>query len=214
MVTVEIWSDVVCPWCYLGRLNWRAALERFPHTDQLRTRWRSFELRPHLPQGQGGKLVDIMRNDWKMSENEIEGVFERIRGDGAAGGATLRPESVRPVNTFDTHRLLHFAEELGVVDTLLDRLFKAYHYDIADLSDLGVLRSLAVESGIDAAVADEVLHSDRFADQVREDERRAPEVGVTAVPSYRIGTHRAVSGALGVDELLSLLHARWQDAAV
>ncbi|WP_243788681.1 DsbA family oxidoreductase [Saccharopolyspora gloriosae] len=213
LLTVEIWADVVCPWCYLGKLNWTAALERFPHAEQVRTVWRSFELRPGLPPGQGDKLVDIMRRDWGMPESEIESVFDRIRSGGAAGNVVLRPEQVRPVNTFDMHRLLHSARESGHEDVLLNLLMHAYHAEGADLSDHGVLRRLAVEAGCDGGAAAALLAGDQYADQVRLDESRASDVGVTAVPSYRFGSDRAVSGALSAAELLSLLQEQWQRTA-
>lgn len=212
MVTVEIWSDVACPWCYLGMYNWRSALARFPHADRVRTVWRSFELRPQHPGGQGDKLVDIMLRDWGLGRAEVTSVFDRIRAGGAAHGLSPRPESVRPTCTFDAHRLLHLAADRGVVEPVLDRLFAAHHTDLVDVSDQDVLCAVAVDSGIDATVVREVLRGDRYAAEVRTDERRAPEVGVTAVPSFRIGTHAAVSGALSTEELLSLLRTRWDEA--
>lgn len=208
MLTVEIWSDVMCPWCYLGRLSWRAALSRFPHAGEVHTRYRSFELRPQLPPGQGRRLVEIMADDWHMSPGEIEDVFQRIRGTGAAYGAELRPEIVRPVNTFDMHRVLHLAQATGHGEPLLDALFDAYHARSADLSDHRVLRELAEAAGMDGAEVATVLAGDAYADRVRTDEQMAREVGVRAVPSFRFPGEPPVS-EWDPDRLLERLTGSW-----
>ncbi|GAA4827599.1 DsbA family oxidoreductase [Saccharopolyspora rosea] len=209
MLTVEIWSDVACPWCYLGRADWHAALARFPHADQVRTRWRSFELRPGLPAGQGRKLGEIMVTDWGLDAARVDAVFARIRALGEAAGLRLRPEEVRPTSTFDAHRLLHLAEDAGVTEDVAERLFAAYHRDALDLSDTAVLREIAVRSGIDPDRAHAVLTGDDYADRVRADVEQARQVGVTAVPSFRFGAREVVSGATGTEQLLSLLDEHW-----
>lgn len=210
MLTVQIWSDIVCPWCYLGRLNWMEALSRVPGaTDRVRTRWRSFELRPDLPAGQGDTLVEIIRRDWDdLDERQMSEVFDRIRGEGATHGRSLRPEAVRPVNTFDAHRLLHLAAgSVGDCLPLMDLMFDAYHNGIRDLSDHAVLAELAVRAGLDPALVADLLAGDRFADAVRADEAAAPDAGVTAVPGYRIADVPAVCGAVPPAELARLLDA-------
>lgn len=193
MLTVEIWSDVMCPWCYLGRLSWQAALSRFPAAGAVRTVHRSFELRPHLPPGQGRRLVDIMTDDWAMPPAEIEDVFSRIRTTGTSFGTELRPEIVRPVNTFDMHRVVQLAQHTGQVEPLLDALFDAYHARSADLSDHRVLRELAEAVGVDGGRVAAVLAGDEYAERVRADEQLAREVGVRAVPSFRFAGGPPVS---------------------
>jgi len=211
VLTVELWSDVMCPWCYLGRLSWRAALSRFPHADEVHTSYRSFELRPQQPPGQGRKLVEIMADDWEMSPAEIEDVFLRLRTAGAEHGAVLHPEIVRPVNTFDMHRLLHLAQRTGHVEQLLDALFDAYHARSADLSDHRVLRELAEAAGMASAEVVTLLAGDAYADRVRSDEQLAREVGVEAVPSFRFPDRPPVS-EWDQDRLLELLTESWQGA--
>jgi predicted DsbA family dithiol-disulfide isomerase len=204
---VEIWIDIACPWCLLGRKRWYDALAQVQHPSGVRTAWRSFELRPRHPGGQSTRLVEIMHDEWGMSTAEISAVMERIRSEGAAAGVILHPEAVRPTNTFDAHRLYHLAVDEGMGEQLLDQLFSAYHADALDLSDRGVLVGLAARTGIAEPVAEQALRSGRYTGEVRTDERRAIERGVTAVPSYRIGTGPTVSGALPVQDLVRLLQA-------
>lgn len=193
MLTVEIWSDVMCPWCYLGRLSWQTALSRLPAAADVRTIHRAFELRPQLPPGQGRRLVDIMTDDWEMPPPEIEDVFNRIHTIGASYGAVLRPEIVRPVNTFDMHRVVQLAQHAGRVEPLLDRLFDAYHARSADLSDHAVLREQAEAAGMDGENVTAVLTGDGYADRVRDDEQLARQVGVRSVPSFRFAGGPPVS---------------------
>lgn len=210
MLTVEIWSDVACPWCYLGKVDWHAALARFPHADQVRTRWRSFELRPGLPAGQDRRLGEIMVTDWGLDASWVESVFARIRTLGETAGLRLRPEEVRPTNTFDAHRLLHLAEDTGVIEDVTERLFAAYHRDVLDLSDIAVLQEIAVASGIDPDRAHSVLAGDDYADRVRADVEQARQVGANGVPSFRFDEREVVSGATGTEQLLSLLNEHWR----
>lgn len=201
MATVEIWFDVACPWCYLGRAQWREELGRHPREQWPQTVWRSFELRPTQPRGQGKTLAETMLDDRGMPRAQVEAVFHRLRHAGAAHGLVLHPELVRPTNTFDAHRLIQYAADTNTAEPLLDVLFAAYHTEILDLSDHDVLAALAARAGLDETTAREVLRGDRYAHRVRSDERQAGLAGVTAVPSHRIGTGRAVTGIPRADQL-------------
>ncbi|GHH70777.1 DsbA family protein [Kitasatospora indigofera] len=206
---VEIWSDVVCPWCYLGSRRWAAALERFPHADQVETVWRAFELRTDAPKVQGVTLTDLMGRRGLPPE-QVTTIFARIRGLGQEAGIDLRPGEVRPVNSFDAHRLLGLASGLGAGQAMADRLFRAYHSELLNIADHTVLAGLAADAGLPAGPVAELLAGDDRTAEVRAEEARAAVVGVTAVPSFVLDGRPAVSGALDTDELLALLTDAWE----
>ncbi|HEX5542679.1 MAG TPA: DsbA family oxidoreductase [Micromonospora sp.] len=205
MVTVDIWFDVVCPWCYVGKRRWETALAAFPNADLIRVRWRAFELRPGHSRTPTRTLGEIMRSDWNLPPGEPSKIVERVEAAGRSEGLVLRPESVRPVNTFDAHRLTRLAADHGLADPVIERLFVAYHTELVNIADQQVLSGLAIDVGLDGAAIEKLWHGDAYTDDVRADRSAAAEAGVTAVPSYRIGQGAAVSGALSVDRLRSLL---------
>ncbi|MCH0540288.1 DsbA family oxidoreductase [Streptomyces sp. MUM 203J] len=209
MLTVEIWSDIVCPWCYLGKRRWEDALARFPHADEVTTLWRSFELRPKQPSVPGDSLEEMMRRDGHTRE-ELDEIFQWIGGLGKDVGIELRPREYRPVNSFDAHRLLYLALDHGLVHAMKDRLLRAYHSELLNIADHDVLRRLADEAGLPAADVAEVLAGDRYADRVRGDEDRASGIKVTSVPSFVVDGREAVHGMVDSDAMLAMLHREWE----
>ncbi|WP_344321086.1 DsbA family oxidoreductase [Streptomyces macrosporus] len=204
-----MWSDVVCPWCYLGKRRWETALERFPHADRVTTVWRSFELRVDQPTVPGDTLRDMMRRDGH-SQEELDGIFRWIADLGEQEGIVLRPGEYRPVNSFDAHRLQHAAAAHGLLDAMQERLLRAYHSELANIADHGVLRALAVDAGLPARTVEDVLSGDRYADEVRADEARAREVRVTSVPSFVVDGREVVHGMADSDAILAALHEEWK----
>ncbi|WP_020673893.1 DsbA family oxidoreductase [Amycolatopsis nigrescens] len=205
MITAEVWFDIACPWCYIGMRKWAQAVAG--SGQRVRTRWRSFQLRPDAARTPARSLPEIMSTDWGLSATEIDQIFTRIRHAGAEHGLVLRTESVHPVNTMDAHRLVHHAAKHDVVPALLERLYFAYHTELRNIADHDVLTELATDTGL---VKDEIvtlLAGDQHADTVLTDHAEADKAGVTAVPGYRIGD-RTLSGALPVDELRALLSGR------
>ncbi|MDJ1136958.1 DsbA family oxidoreductase [Streptomyces iconiensis] len=204
-VTVDIWADIACPWCYLGKRRWDRALAASPLADTTRVRWRAFELRPGHSRTPGRTLEEIMRTDWGLPSAQVASIFARITDEGYAEGLALRTGEVRPVNTFDAHRLLKLAATHGLTDPMLEQLFDAYHVALANIADRAVLTERAVTAGLDRAETEDLWRGDAYADAVRADRALATEAGVTAVPAYRVGPHATASGALTTDELRALL---------
>ncbi|WP_434596774.1 DsbA family oxidoreductase [Streptomyces sp. A5-4] len=209
MLTVEIWSDVVCPWCYLGKRRWEAALARFPHADQVETVWRSFELRVNQPIVPGDSLNEMMRRDGH-SQEELDGIFQSIIDLGDKEGIALRPGEYRPVNSFDAHRLLHAAEGHGLVNALMERVLYAYHSELSNIADHEVLRALAVDAGLSRATISEVLSGDGCATEVRADEARGAAIKVTSVPAFVVDGREAIHGAVESDAILAMLTEEWE----
>jgi len=206
---VEIWSDVVCPWCYVGKRRLEIALSRFAHRDEIDVVWRAFELDPSAPAERDGRYAERLAAKYRMSVAEAEAMINHMVDTGAGDGIDFRFDRARPGNTFAAHRLLHLGRERGVQDDVKERLLAATFTEGAAIGDLGVLQGLGTEAGLDADEVLTVLEGDRYADDVRADERRAAALGITAVPFFVVdGTH-GVSGAQTPEVLLGVLERAW-----
>lgn len=209
---VEIWSDVVCPWCAIGKRRFEAALARFPHRDEVQVRWRSFELDPGAPRERAGDLADHLAAKYGMSREQAEG-FERQMSEQAAGeGWEFRLDRARNGNSFDAHRLIHLAAERGVQDAVKERLLRAYLTHGERIGDPETLVRLVAEAGLDEAESRAVLASDGYADAVRADERQAQAYGISGVPFFVIDRRYGVSGAQPAEALLQALQTAWAEA--
>ena len=206
---VDIWSDVACPWCYIGKRRFEAALSRFEHQDQVDVRWRSFELDPAAPAVRDEPYAERLAAKYGCTLAEAEDTIDRMLEAGAGHGVVLRFDKARPANTFDAHRLLHFAAEHGAQHDLKERLLRSTFVKGASTSDPEVLAALAADAGLDADAARTVLAGDAYAADVRADERRAAELGITSVPYFVFDDTYGVSGAQPPDLLLDVLEECW-----
>lgn len=201
---VEIWSDVVCPWCYVGMRRFSAALERFD--GEVDVDYRAFELDPTVPPG-GMDLGDYLARKFG-SPAALDRVHDRLAHVGTEVGIDFRWDGKRRVNTFDAHRLAAWAEGAAVAGgraALEQRLFRAYFTENLDVADHGVLAGLAAEVDMDPAAASEALATGAGADQVRAEEARATELGISAVPTFVLEGRWAIPGAQDVDTFLQVL---------
>jgi predicted DsbA family dithiol-disulfide isomerase len=212
-ITVDIWSDIVCPWCYLGKRRFEAALEGFEHRAAVTVRYRSFELDPNGPRNGTLTIPERMQRDLGMRPDQAAEGLRTITALAAEVGLDYRLGNARPVNSFDVHRLLHLGEHRGCGDAVREQLMRAYTAEGADLGDHGVLVGLATEAGLDARDAEAVLAGVDFGDAVRADEALARRFGIRAVPSFVFDSRYAVSGALPAAELADLLEQAWRSAA-
>jgi predicted DsbA family dithiol-disulfide isomerase len=210
-VRVEIWSDVVCPWCFIGKRRFEDALTRFPHADDVEVVWRSFELDPSAPFSQGVDNAARLAAKYGVSREEAEGMLERMTRVADDEGLAFRLDIARSGRTFDAHRLLHLAAEHGLQGALKEALLSAYQEKGQHIADPDVLTSVAVNVGLDADEVRKVLASDRYVDEVRADEIEAREIGVQGVPFFVFDRRYAVSGAQPSDVLLDVLERTWAD---
>jgi predicted DsbA family dithiol-disulfide isomerase len=207
---VEIWSDVVCPWCYLGKRRLEQALERFPHRDRIDIVWRSFELdpdAPSVPQGLTARLVSL----YGMSAQEAAERNAQMTELAAESGLHFRLDIAKPANTFDAHRVLHVARAEGLESEAKERLLAAYFSEGRVISDTDTLVELAAEVGVDPDRTRTALGDESFAGEVRADEREAVDLGITGVPFFVLGRRYAVSGAQPVELLLQAVEQAWAD---
>jgi predicted DsbA family dithiol-disulfide isomerase len=201
---VEIWSDVVCPWCYIGKRRFEEALRRFDGRDDVEVVWRSFELDPGAPPV-GVDVLEHLAAKYGVSTTEAQAMQDRVTQVAAGEGLEYHLDRTQRGNSFDAHRLLHLAREHGLQDALEERLFRAYFTEGHPIGDRAVLRELAVEAGLPEAEVDDVLAGDRFADAVRADEQTAQELGCRGVPFFVVDRAYGASGAQDPAVLLQIL---------
>ncbi len=192
---IEIWSDVICPWCYIGKRHFEKALEQFGHRDDINVIWRSFELDRDAPKRYPGTLEERLASKYGVSLHEAAAMNARVTAVAKEAGLEYRLARARPGNTFDAHRLLHFAKSKGLGDRAAECLMHAYFSESLPVGDRAALAGLAPKFGMAEAEAMEMLGSDDYADAVRADELRAAEFGVTGVPFFVFDGQSGISGA-------------------
>jgi predicted DsbA family dithiol-disulfide isomerase len=208
-LTIEIWSDVVCPWCYIGKRRIETALERFEHRDDVTVTWRSFELDPQAERDPEGNAAKQLTAKYGMSTEEAAARQAQVAALAAEEGLEYHMELTRGGNSFDAHRLIQLGKERGIQDAVKERLMRGYFMEGARIGDQATLVKLAAEAGLDAEEAQAVLASDRFADAVREDEELARRMGINGVPFFVLGRRYGVSGAQPADVLVQALDQSW-----
>ena len=206
---VEIWSDVVCPWCYIGKRRFEVALDRFAYRDAVEVVWRSFELDPHAPRRHPGTLDDLLARKMGATQAQAGEMNAQVTALAAAEGLEYRLDRAQPGNTFDAHRLIHLAADRGLQGAVNERLLRAYFTDGLAIGDAAVLVEVAVEAGLDAAEVRDVLASDAYAAAVRADEQRARALGIRGVPFVVVAEQYGVSGAQSPDVFLDALEQAW-----
>ena len=209
MLTVEVWSDVVCPWCYIGKRRLEEALARFEHRDQVEVVWRSFELDPSAPRAVEGTYAARLAAKYRIPVSEAEAMIERMTRVGDDTGVDFRFDRARPGNTFDAHRLLHLAADRGVQGELEERLLAATFTEGEPVGDPGTLVRLGTEAGLDESEARSVLASGAYAAEVRDDERQARAFGIDAVPYFVLDRAIGIPGAQPAEVLVGALEQAW-----
>lgn len=212
-MNVEIWSDIACPWCFIGKRRFEAALAGFAHRDEVQVTWRSFELQPDAPaEAEGDRTVRLARK-YGMTVERARGIQDHLTEVAAADGLDFHFETARSGNTFDAHRLVHLAAVDGRQDAMKERLLRAHLSEGELVSDHDTLVRLAAEVGLDAEEVRAALASDAYADAVREDERTAGSLGISAVPFFVVDREIGVSGAQPPELLGKMLDRAWEARA-
>ena len=205
---VDVWSDVVCPWCYIGKARFEQALSDFTHHDEVEVVFRSFELDPDYPKDERETAVSMLSRKYGIPEAQARAADAHVAGLAAAEG--LGYDSGRPVgNTFDIHRVIHLGREKGVQLDLVAAVNQAYFAQARQVFDRDVLTEVAVGAGLDAGAVGEVLDSDDYADAVRQDELQARELGISGVPFFVFDMALGVSGAQPTETFASALNQAW-----
>ncbi|CAG7630090.1 hypothetical protein PAESOLCIP111_03166 [Paenibacillus solanacearum] len=207
---VEIWSDFACPFCYIGKRRFEAALEQFPQRAEVEVVYRSFELDPNAPVSVDHDVHQMLAGKYGMSREQAIDMNRNVVEQAAALGLAYHMDTLVLTNTFDAHRLAQYAAVHGKLTPMTERLLKAYFTDSLHLGDRETLAGLAAEVGLDR---DDVLHmleSGAFADEVRADEQDAAALGIRAVPFFVIDRKFGVSGAQPGEVFLQALQKAWE----
>ncbi len=208
---VEIWSDVVCPWCYVGKRRFEEALAGFEHRDEVQVRWRSFELDPEAPGELQGELAAHLARKYGRSIEQARAMQQQLTDVGAGEGLDFRFDQARSGKSFEAHRLLHLAGAHNLQDAMKERLLRAYFTEGELISDTSLLKRLAGEVGLPAGSVDDLFSTDRYADEVREDEQTAAGSGIRGVPFFLVDRRLGVSGAQPAEVLGELLRQGWEE---
>ncbi|HTA36015.1 MAG TPA: DsbA family oxidoreductase [Solirubrobacteraceae bacterium] len=211
---VEIWSDIACPWCYIGKRRFEAALAQFEHRDAVNVTWRSFELDPDAPHERDGDRAERLAQKYGMTVEQAREAEQSLTATAAGDGLDFHFEKARSGTTFDAHRIVHLAAEHGLQDAMKERLLRAYFSEGELVSDHATLQRMAVEVGLPDDDVAATLAGDRFAADVRDDERMAGAFGISAVPTFVLDRALGASGAQPPDALLELLRQGWAREAV
>ncbi len=204
---VEIWSDLACPWCYVGKRLFDAALERFEDRDAVTVTYRSFELDPQAPAVREGSVVEQLARKYGITAERAAELNGQLTAVAETSGIDMRFDRVRSGNTFDAHRVVHLAAEHGRQAEVKERLFRAYFTEGESLSDHAALTRLAGEAGLPEEETSATLAGDRFAEAVRADEQLAAANGIAAVPFFAVDRRVGAAGAQDPAVLLDMLRS-------
>jgi len=208
---IDIWSDIACPWCYIGKRRLEAALAQFAHAGEVEIVCRAFELDPSAPRVRDESYVERLGRKYGASPAKAQGMIDRMVAAGAGDGIEMRFDHIRPGNTFDAHRLLHLAHERGAQGALKERFMRAYLTEGEAIGEPAVLARLAREVGLEGGEVDELLAGDRCAADVRQDEAKARELGISGVPFFVLAGRLGVSGAQPAEVLRGALERAWSE---
>lgn len=209
---VEIWSDVVCPWCYIGKRRFEAALANFKHRAQVTLVWKSFELDPEASRTSEDTLNQMLAKKYGVSEERAAAMNQRVSSLAAQEGLEYHLEQAHPGNTFDAHRLIHLAATHGLQGEMKERLMRAYFTEGQPVGERETLVRLGTEVGLDADEVRAALASDAYAEAVTADEREARALGITGVPFFVIDEKYGISGAQPTELFQQALEQAWSEA--
>ena len=210
---VEIWSDIACPWCYVGKRRFEAALAAYEHRDEVQVTWRSFELDPSAPREREHDGATHLAEKYGTTRDEALAMHARMTETAAAESLEFRFDIARGGNTFDAHRLVHLAASHGLQDAMEERLMRAYLTEGEVIGDPAVLERLAIEVGLPEDEVRDTLATDRYAAEVREDEATARGLGISAVPFFVIDRRFGLAGAQPPEVLGEGLRRAWEARA-
>lgn len=212
---IEVWSDVVCPFCYIGKSNFDEALAQFAEKENIEFVWKSFQLNPNLKTNLDQNLYEHLSESKGISVEQAKGMGSHAAQMGKASGLNLDFDKSVVANSFNSHRLIHHAKANGLQQEMKERLFKAYFSEGKNIDDSETLIALATEIGLDSDEAMAVLESDKYADAVNADIQESRQLGVSGVPFFVFDRKYAVSGAQPAEAFLQNLEksfTEWRQA--
>lgn len=209
---IEIWSDYVCPFCYIGKRRLEVALEQFAHREDVLIEYRSFELNPSATFYSGKNMHQLLSENYGMSIEEAKRRNTKLVQQAKMMGLVYNIDQIRPTNSFDAHRLTQYAKSVGKDKEIIEKLFYSYYTDAKLISDLDTLGEIAESVGMNRNECLAILHDPfQYANDVRSDEALAQQFGITGAPFFVINRKYSISGAQPVKTLLDILNEIWQE---
>ena len=209
---IHIWSDIVCPWCYVGKRRFEHALALFDHRDEIRVTHRSFQLDPSRPRHQTTNRREMLKSKYQLSEQQVRDMDTRMEHLADLEGLEYHLTDVGLTgNTMDAHQLVQLGKARGIQDEVIERLYRAYFTEQRSVFDRDSLLGLAGEAGLDQAEARDVLERDAYVEAVTTDVLEARSLGVSGVPFFVLGGRYGVSGAQATEVFTEALTRAWED---
>ena len=206
---IDVWSDILCPFCHLGRRHLELALEQFEHGDEVGVVWHSFQLDRTAPAVDDTPAVDRVAEKYGVPREQMVAQHERMAADAAAAGLDFQWQTLRGGNSYDAHRLIHLARALGREDEVTERVMRAWYSEGESIGDPETLVRLGVEAGLDEAAVRDLLAGDDHGIDVRTDLALASQIGITSVPTFVLDQKFGVSGAQPVEVMLNAIRQVW-----
>ncbi len=204
MIQIEIWSDVVCPFCFIGKKNFEAALAQYKGSEKIEYIWRSFELDPSAQKSQSIKIHELIAKKYGRTSDWAQQNNDRLTLQGKSMGIDFNFDAIIPTNSFDAHRLMHLARKEGCENEVGELLFSAYFSEGKDIALTEVLSEIAVRAGIKKEAVQKMLQSSDFANDVRGEQNEARELGISGVPAFVVNRKFLVSGSQPVETFLEV----------
>lgn len=196
---IEIWSDVMCPFCYIGKRHLETAMDKLPFKDKIDIEWKSYQLNPDYQNENHETVYDYLSRSKGMSVDQAKQMTDQVRNMASEAGLSIDFDRNIPANTFKAHQLIHFAATKNLQNQAEEALFKAHFTEGKDVNDKGVLLDIASDLGLNRAEAEETLNKETFAEAVRYDIYESQQIGVRGVPFFVLDRKYALSGAQPVE---------------
>lgn len=208
---IQIWSDIMCPFCYIGKRRLENAITQFGHQDAIEIEWKSFQLDPNFIASEDDNLVEHLAEKYRKDKEWAIEALDNMTQNAANSGLEFHFEKAIMANSFNAHRLLHLAKQHHLSSELKELLFKAYLTDGKDINDKETLKQLGIQIGLNAYEIDEVLNSNSYSKEVKEDIQMAQKIGIQGVPFFVFDNKYAVSGAQHVETFVKTLEKVWKE---
>ncbi len=210
-MTIDIWSDIMCPFCYIGKRKLETALQQFPHKDKINIVWHSFQLDPTIESLPGTDLYSYLAERKGQTRDWSVKVHQQLVETAKQEGLTYNFDKAVIANSFNAHRLIQLAKTKGLGDAAEERLFKAYFTEGENVSDTNTLIELGSDIGLDEAAIKHMLESEAFAQEVTDDIEKAKSYGISGVPFFVLNNKYGISGAQPAEIFLNSLQQAWDE---
>ena len=210
-LTIQIWSDVMCPFCYIGKRKIEEALNQFENKEAVAIEWKSFELDPSFVATPNENIVDHLAEKYRKDTDWAQTMIENITENAKRSGLDFHFEKAILANSLNAHRLLHLAKKHKLSNEVKELLFKAYLTDGKNVNDWDTLKNIGLEAGIETAEIEQLINTNAYTNEVRQDQQEAQAIGITGVPFFVFDNKYAVSGAQSADVFLKTLEKTWEE---